>query len=103
MSLTQLSPGVNVREIDLTNFIPNVGVSGGAFVGQFSWGPVLDYTVISDSNRLAKVFGKPTDDNYVDWYSVSNFLAYTNNCNVIRVVHTTGATVYSGVVPALRR
>lgn len=87
MSLNQLSPGVSVREIDLTNFVPNVGVSGGAFVGQFTWGPVLDYTLISDSNRLAKVFGKPTDVNYADWYSVSNFLAYTNNCNVIRVVH----------------
>lgn len=91
MSLTQLSPGVNVREIDLTNFIPNVGVSGGAFVGQFSWGPVLDFNTISDSNRLAKVMGKPTDENYVDWYSVSNFLAYTNNCTVVRAVHTTGA------------
>lgn len=87
MALNQLSPGVNVREIDLTNFIPNVGTSGGAFVGQFMWGPVLDYTIISDSNRLAAVFGKPTDANYVDWYSVSNFLAYTNNCNVIRVTH----------------
>lgn len=96
MSLTQLSPGVNVREIDLTNFIPNVGVSGGAFVGQFSWGPVLDYTVISDSNRLARVFGKPTDANFVDWYSVSNFLAYTNNCTVVRVVHDNAGVATAG-------
>lgn len=87
MALNQLSPGVNVREIDLTNFIPSVSTSGGAFVGQFSWGPVLDYTIVSDSNRLAHIFGKPTEANYVDWYSVSNFLAYTNNCNVIRVTH----------------
>lgn len=88
MALNQLSPGVNVREIDLTNFIPNVGTSGGAFVGQFTWGPVMDYTIIGDSNRLAAVFGKPTDANYVDWYSVSNFLSYTNNCNVIRATHS---------------
>lgn len=87
MALNQLSPGVNVREIDLTNFIPSVATSGGAFVGKFAWGPVLDYTIISDSNRLAAVFGKPTEANYVDWFSVSNFLAYTNNCNVIRVTH----------------
>ena len=89
MALNQLSPGVNVREIDLTNFIPNVGVSGGAFVGRFAWGPVMDYTQITDGNRLAHVFGKPNDENYQDWYSVANFLAYTNNCNVVRVINDT--------------
>lgn len=88
MAINNLSPGVNVKEVDLTNFVPSVGTSGGAFVGSFHWGPVLEYTVVSDSNRLAAVFGKPSDSNYVDWYSVSNFLGYTNNCNVIRVVHT---------------
>lgn len=86
MSVTQLSPGVLTREIDLTNFVPNVGMSGGAFVGQFQWGPVLAYTLISNSNELAKTFGKPTDANYVDWYTASNFLAYTGNLNVVRVV-----------------
>ena len=103
MALNQLSPGVNVREIDLTNFIPNVGTSGGAFVGQFTWGPVLDYTNISDSNRLAKVFGKPTESNYVDWYSVSNFLSYTNSCNVIRVTHNAAGveTAFNAVSKSL--
>lgn len=103
MAINQLSPGVNVREIDITNFVPSVGTSGGAFVGQFSWGPVLDYTIISDATRLAKVFGKPTDSNYVDWYSVSNFLAYTNNCNVIRVVHDNAgvSTAFNAVAKAL--
>ena len=97
MALNQLSPGVNVREIDLTNFIPNVGVSGGAFVGRFAWGPVMDYTQITDGNRLAHVFGKPDDNNFQDWYSVSNFLAYTNNCTVVRAV-TSEQRNGSGVV-----
>jgi phage tail sheath protein FI len=90
-SITQLSPGVASREIDLTNFVPNAGMSGGAFVGQFVWGPVLKYTVINNVNELASVFGKPTEDNYIDWYTASNFLAYTSNLNVIRVVDEASA------------
>lgn len=82
----QLSPGVQIREIDLTNFVPTTGTSGGAFVGQFVWGPVDETVLINDSNTLAKIFGKPTDDNYIDWFSASNFLAYSDNLKIVRVV-----------------
>src|SRR5574343_11072 len=91
MSLTRTSPGVTVREIDLTQFIPNTGVSGGAFVGDFIWGAAYDYTRVSNSNELAALLGKPIDRNYVDWYSVSNFLAYTNDCSVVRALDETTA------------
>lgn len=82
----QLSPGVQIREIDLTNFVPTIGTSGGAFVGQFVWGPVDETVLINDSNTLAKIFGKPTDDNYIDWFSASNFLSYNDNLRLVRVV-----------------
>ena len=36
----QVSPGVQVREIDVTNVVPAVSSSIGAFAGEFSWGPV---------------------------------------------------------------
>lgn len=82
----QMSPGVNVSEIDLTGFVPSVSTTGGAVVGQYEWGPVLDFTVVSDTKKLETLFGKPNDTNAVDWFSAFNFLAYSNNCNVIRVV-----------------
>jgi len=82
----QLSPGVNVSEVDLTGFVPAVGTSGGAFVGQFEWGPVLDYTTLENKKLLQKWFGKPNDVNYRDWFSCSNFLDYSNNLNIVRVV-----------------
>jgi len=82
----QLSPGVKVNEVDLTNIIPAVSTSGGAFVGQFQWGPVKDYTIVENRNRLEALFGKPNDVNYVDWFSAQNFLAYSTNLNIIRVV-----------------
>lgn len=82
----QLSPGVNVSEIDLTGFVPAVATSGAGFVGQFEWGPVLDYTTLENKKLLEKWFGKPTDVNYRDWFTCSNFLDYSNNLNIIRVV-----------------
>ena len=36
----QVSPGVNVSEIDLTTIIPAVSTTTGAFAGHFRWGPV---------------------------------------------------------------
>jgi hypothetical protein len=88
-SVTHLSPGVLVREFDLTNFIPNVGVSSGAFVGEFHWGPAFSVTKIDNQNELVENFGKPTNANYVDWFAAYNFLAYTNNLNLVRVVDDT--------------
>ncbi len=84
----QLSPSVNVTEIDLTGFIPAVATTGGAFVGQFQWGAVEEYTVIQNKKLLERTFGKPNDVNYRDWFSCANFLDYSNNLNVIRVVDT---------------
>ena len=87
----QLSPGVNVSEIDLTGFVPAVATSGAGFVGQFEWGPVLDYTTLENKKLLEKWFGKPNDTNYRDWFTCSNFLDYSNNLNIIRVVDEANA------------
>ena len=80
----QLSPGVNVSEIDLTTVIPSVATSTGAFVGPFAWGPIGEVTTISDEVRLVNTFGKPNSDNYEYWFSAANFLAYGNNLKVVR-------------------
>ncbi len=82
----QLSPGVATREIDLTNVVPTLDSSTGAFVGQFQWGPVLKYATISDQSKLVSGFGKPGDVNFTDWFSASNFLDYTGKLVLIRVV-----------------
>jgi phage tail sheath protein FI len=80
----QLSPGVNVSEIDLTTVIPSVATSTGAFVGPFNWGPIGVVTTISDEVRLVNSFGKPDSNNYEYWFSAANFLAYGNNLKVVR-------------------
>lgn len=86
MASSQTSPGVVVQETDLTNFAAAVGTSGGAFVGQFAWGPVEDFVTLASATDLETQFGKPDDTNYVDWFSASNFLSYTGQLILVRVV-----------------
>jgi len=80
----QLSPGVLVTEKDLTNIVPAVATSNGAFAGAFVWGPVMDPTTISSENQLVARFGKPTDANQRDFFTAANFLSYSNNLLLIR-------------------
>jgi phage tail sheath protein FI len=82
----QLSPGVNVSEIDLTTIVPSVATSIGAFAGPFAWGPAGEIITISDEVRLADRFGKPDSTNYEYWFSAANFLAYTNTLKIVRAV-----------------
>jgi phage tail sheath protein FI len=83
----QLSPGVNVSEIDLTTVVPSVASSIGAFAGPFAWGPANEVITISDEVRLAERFGKPDSTNYEHWFSAANFLAYSNNLKVVRAIN----------------
>ena len=54
-----VSPGVNVREIDLTNVVPAVATSIGAIAGAFQKGPVSSVTTITSEEELLQRFGKP--------------------------------------------
>ena len=85
-----LSPGVSIVEKDLTNVVPAVSTSAGAFAGPFVWGPVLDPVLITSENELAARFGKPVDGNAASWLTAANFLAYSNRLQTVRVA-TAGA------------
>lgn len=82
----QLSPGVHVTETDLTNVIPSVATSIGAFVGVFQWGPVLDIQSVDYQGNLTKKFGKPNNETATSFFSAANFLDYGNQLRVVRVV-----------------
>jgi phage tail sheath protein FI len=84
----QLSPGVNVSEIDLTTIVPSVATSIGAFAGPFAWGPIGEIITISDEVRLVDTFGKPDSNNFEYWFSAANFLAYTSNLKIVRAANT---------------
>ena len=82
-----VSPGVQVKEIDLTNVVPAVSTSIGAIACPFEKGPVSEITNINSEEQLVKVFGKPKVDSnqYEWWFTASSFLAYTDALKVVRV------------------
>jgi hypothetical protein len=88
MATPQLSPGVLIREVDLTvgradNVLDNIGV----IAGPFAIGPVDEAVDITTENELINVFGKPisTDAQYEYWMSASSFLSYGGVLKVARV------------------
>lgn len=88
----QLSPGVNVSEIDLTTVVPAVATSDGAFAGVFRWGPVGERVLIDSENALISRFGKPTNFNPETFFTAANFLSYANRLYISRAADTVGAT-----------
>ena len=93
MATPQLSPGVQIREVDLTvgraeNVLDNIG----AIAGPFPIGPVDDPIDVTTEQDLIGVYGKPlsTDSQYEYWMSASSFLSYGG---VLKVVRTDGANL----------
>ena len=80
----QVSPGVLVKEIDLTNVIPAVSTSIGAIAGAFRWGPVGEIRTIGSEKDLANVYGSPDDYTYKYFLPAGQFLKYGNALRVVR-------------------
>ena len=98
----QMSPGVLVTERDLTNIVPAVSTSVGAFAGTFAWGPVMDPVLISSENELVSIFGKPKDGNFTSFLTAANFLSYSNALYVCRVKGSSAVNaVVSGAALAI--
>jgi len=88
MATPQLSPGLLVREVDLTvgradNVLDNIG----AIAGPFEIGPVNEAIDISTEQQLISTFGKPlsTDRQYEYWMTASSYLSYGGVLKVARV------------------
>lgn len=87
MATPQLSPGVLIREVDLTvgradNVLDNIG----AIAGPFAMGPVDEPIDITTEAQLINTFGKPlsTDGQYEYWMTASSFLSYGGVLKVVR-------------------
>ena len=52
----QVSPGVNVSEIDLTTVVPAVSSTDGAIAGHFAWGPSEERVLVSSEDELVQTF-----------------------------------------------
>ncbi len=81
----QVSPGVEVKEIDATNVVPAVSTSIGGFAGSFNWGPTEQIVTVSSENELAEIFGSPDDSTAKYFLVAASFLKYGNALKVVRV------------------
>ena len=81
-----VSPGVHVREIDLTNVIPSVQTTIGAIASAFEKGPISSVTSVSSEEELIAIFGKPktTSNQFENWFAAANFLQYSDHLKVVR-------------------
>jgi len=87
MATPQLSPGVLVREVDLTKGrVDNVLDNIGAIAGPFAIGPVNECIQVDSEQALIDVFGKPSnnDAQYEYWMSASSYLSYGGVLKVVR-------------------
>jgi len=102
MATPQLSPGVLVREVDLTvgradNVLDNIG----AIAGPFKLGPVDEPVNITTEQELIDVFGKPDnlDGQWEYWMTASAFLSYGG---VMKVVRTGGSDLVNANAKRIR-
>lgn len=87
MPVNLASPGIRVREVDLT--IGRVDPSSslvGALVAPFAQGPVELPTLVGSEKQLLEAFGKPyaNDKHYEHWLVASSYLAYGGSLQVVR-------------------
>ena len=84
----QVSPGVLVKEKDLTNVIPAIATTIGAVAGQFSQGPMDEVTTISSEKELVETFGKPDTNTFEYFFSAASFLQYSSSLRVVRAANS---------------
>ena len=87
MALNLASPGIVVREVDLT--VGRVGPTSnkiGAIVSPFAKGPVGSPTLVETEQDLLSNFGEPyaVDKHYEHWLTASSYLAYGGSLRVVR-------------------
>ncbi len=87
MPLNLASPGILIREVDLTvGRIDPLSSSVGAQAAPFARGPVDEPTLIESENDLLNTFGKPysIDKHYEHWMVASSYLAYGGTMQIVR-------------------
>jgi len=98
----QISPGVNVSEIDLTDSVPQTATTAGGLVGIFSWGPLGlpdRVTTVSTSTELKEIFGLPKSDSIMSFMTAKNYLSYSRDLKVSRIYSEDSTTNAVDSVP----
>jgi len=105
MPLNLASPGIVVREVDLTSgrVQPSSGKVGG-IVAPFAKGPIDVPTLVESENDLLNIFGEPypTDKHYEGWMVASSYLAYGGSLRVVRADDTNTKNAFVGSASSVK-
>jgi len=105
MPLNLASPGIVVREVDLTvGRVDPTSASIGAIAAPFAQGPVELPTLVENEQDLLNVFGKPysKDKHYEHWLTASSFLAYGGSLRVIRTDDANITNAFVGTASSIK-
>jgi len=105
MPLNLASPGIVVKEVDLTLGRVDATAEGiGAIVGPFEKGPVNEPVLVSNEQELLNTFGSPyaTDNQYETWLVASSYLAYGGSLQVVRSDDTDFKNAFVGSASSIK-
>jgi hypothetical protein len=105
MPLNLASPGIVVREVDLTlGRTTPASNKIGAVVAPFAKGPVDVPTFVETEQDLLNNFGEPyaTDKHYEHWLSASSYLAYGGALRVVRADDDDMKNAYVGAGSSIK-
>jgi hypothetical protein len=86
---SQVSPGILIKERDLTNAVVTGALAiRAAHASSFRKGPIGDIVNVNSQKELISVFGAPVDENAEDWMVASEFLNYGGRLAVVRTEST---------------
>jgi hypothetical protein len=105
MPLNLASPGIVVREVDLTvGRIDPTSDAVGALVAPFAKGPVDVPILVENESDLLQNFGEPypTDKHYEHWMVASSYLAYGGSLQVVRSDDSDLKNGFAGVASSIK-
>jgi hypothetical protein len=105
MPLNLASPGIVVREVDLTSGrVQPASNKIGAIVAPFAKGPVDSPTLVENENDLLNNFGEPysTDKHYESWMVASSYLSYGGSLQVVRADDTDIKNAFVGTASSVK-
>lgn len=93
----QVSPGVNIKETDLSQIIAAISTTDGALAGVYSWGPMKKRVQITDEDSYVAMFGRPSNLNPETWFTGSLFLDDSDSLYISRAGNTSGESPFVSV------
>ena len=105
MPLNLASPGIVVREVDLTvGRVDTASDKVGALVGPFAKGAVDLPILVENEQDLLDNFGKPsgTDKHYEYWMVASSYLSYGGGLRIVRADDTDLKNAYAGTAANIK-